>query len=210
MLFTSFERFIKSRRGAIHVGANDGAERVWYIKQGFEKVLWFEPNEELFQKLIKNIKEKGCEKYKAFNIGIHDTIERADLHIANNNGQSSSILELGTHKTHHPKVHYVRNQEIDLIRMDVFFQNTSNKIEDFNFLNIDVQGVELNVIKSFGNLISKLDYIYTEVNEEELYVGCGLISEIDSYLKQFEFERVATHMTKNKWGDAFYVNKNLL
>ena len=149
-------------------------------------------------------------KHKAFNVGIHDIIEKTDLHIANNNGLSSSILELGTHKEHHPKVHYVRNQEINLMRMDSFFKNTSNKIEDFNFLNVDVQGVELNVIKSFGSLISKLDYIYTEVNEEELYVGCELVGEIDAYLKQFEFKKVATHMTRHKWGDAFYVKKNLL
>ena len=208
MLFTEFEKYIKDRRGALHVGAHVGKERMWYIEQGFTKVIWFEPNEELFSILEYNI--KGFVNHKAFNVGVHDTLKNAQLHIASNKGQSSSILELGTHKIHHPKIHYLYNKNIDLIRMDDFFQNTSNKIDDFNFLNIDVQGVELNVIKSFGYLINKLDYIYTEVNEEHLYQECCLIGEIDAYLKAFDFERVATHMTQYKWGDAFYVKKNLL
>jgi len=208
MLFTNFENYLKEKRGALHVGAHEGGERDWYVKQRFTEVIWFEPNEDLFQKLIRNI--QSYSNQVAYNIGIHDTIQKTDLHIASNNGQSSSILELGTHKEHHPKVHYVRNQEVNLMRMDDFLQEHTININSFNFLNIDVQGVELNVIKSFGALIKKLDYIYTEINEEELYVGCCLVGEIDNYLKQFGFVRIATHMTKNKWGDALYIKKNLL
>ena len=55
--------------------------------------------------------------------------------------------------------------------------------------------------------MSYIDYIYTEVNEEELYEGCALIDEIDEFLTLFNFERVKTHMTKEKWGDAFYIKK---
>jgi hypothetical protein len=70
--------------------------------------------------------------------------------------------------------------------------------------------VELNVIKSFGNLLNRLDYIYAEVNEEEVYKGCALVTEIDHYVAQFNFERKETCMTSNKWGDAFYIKKHLL
>jgi hypothetical protein len=31
---------LKNRRGAIHVGANTGAERDWYVDNGFFPVLW--------------------------------------------------------------------------------------------------------------------------------------------------------------------------
>jgi hypothetical protein len=94
--------------------------------------------------------------------------------------------------------------------MDNFLFLTGRVIDDFNFLNVDVQGTELNVIKSFGNLINRLDYIYAEVNEEEVYKGCPLVSEIDSYLSQFDFVRRETCMTKFKWGDAFYIKKYLI
>ena len=202
MLFKTFEKYITRRRGAIHVGAHTGGEKDWYREQGFNKVLWFEPNTRIFNQLVKNI--EGYENNIAFNIGIHDKLKEAILHIANNDGQSSSILDLGTHKIHHPKVCYIRDQEIRLMRMDNFLFLTGRHIEDYNFLNVDVQGVELNVLKSFSFMLGKLDYLYIEVNEEELYKDCALIAEIDNYVSYYKFKRVATYMTKNKWGDAFY------
>ena len=203
MLFRSFESYITRRRGVIHVGANVGEERDWYKEQGFSQVLWFEPNNNIFSFLVENI--EGYKNQFAFNLGIHDTIKEANLHISNNAGQSSSILELGTHLKHHPDVQYIADQKIKLMRMDNFLFLTGRNMKDFNFLNVDVQGVELNVIKSFGGLLSVLDYIYAEVNEEQLYKGCALVSEIDEYVHKFGFKRVATCMTKNKWGDAFYM-----
>lgn len=203
MLFKTFEKYLSTRRGAIHIGANVGEERDWYKDQGFNQVLWFEPNLIVFRQLLENIKD--YENNIAFNIGIHDILKTATLHVSNNEGQSSSILELGTHREHHPAVHYVRDEEIRLMRMDNFLFLTGRDIKDFNFLNIDVQGVELNVLKSFGNMIGLLDYLYIEVNEEELYKGCALITEIDYYVAGYGFSRKATHMTVNKWGDAFYM-----
>lgn len=206
MLFTNFDRYLKEKRGAIHVGAHEGQERNWYIQQGFDKVIWFEPNKELFDRLQKRI--EIINGHRAFNLGVHDVLKKATLHISSNDGQSSSILELERHSFYHPTVTYVDEQEIELIRMDDFFlEGNDYSVLDFNFLNIDVQGVELNVIKSFGNLITKMDYIYTEVNEEPLYKNCCLIGEIDQYLKQYGFVRKETLMTKNKWGDAFYLKE---
>jgi len=203
MLFRDFEKFITKIRGVIHVGANVGEERNWYKEKGAEKVLWFEPNPSLFPVLQENIKE--FENNIAFNIGIHDSLSEAVLHIASNDGQSSSILSLGTHARRHPKVHYVRDQKIKLMRLDAFLEDSGRDISHYNFLNVDVQGVELNVIKSLGDLIEQIDYVYVEVNREELYVGCNMIQDIDAYLTIHGFERMATHWTKNNWGDAFYM-----
>ena len=37
----SLERHLKVCRGAFHIGANEGGERGWYEKMGFERVFWF-------------------------------------------------------------------------------------------------------------------------------------------------------------------------
>jgi hypothetical protein len=141
---------------------------------------------------------------------VHNDLKKATLHISNNDGQSSSILELGTHQIYHPNVHYVKDEEISLIRLDEFFERGDYgrfNILNYNFLNIDVQGVELNVIKSLGLLIHNIDYIYTEVNEEYLYKDCCLIEDIDSYLKPFGFVRECTKITSHRGGDALYIKK---
>jgi len=207
MLFRTFEKYLtKECRGAIHIGANVGEERNWYQEKGFKKVLWLEPNEELFPTLQSNI--STFPGHEAVNIGVHDKLKIAKLHIANNSGQSSSILPLGTHVKHHPKVKFIKDQMIPLTRMDDFIYENGIDLKEYNFLNVDVQGVELNVLKSFGLLLMLFDYLYLEVNEEELYKGCAFLTEIDCYASSLKFERVATYMTSHKWGDAFYINKN--
>ena len=208
MLFTDFEKYLSHRRGVLHVGAHTGEELDWYEAQHFTRVIWFEPNKELFPALQSVI--KGHKNHTAFNIGIHDTLRTATLHIASNNAQSSSILDLGTHKRYYPHVRYVKDQKIDLMRMDSFLRLNRIDINEFNFLNVDVQGVELEVIKSFGGLLGKLDYIYAEVSEEELYVGVKLLPEMDEYLRGFGFHRRCTYITPKKWGDAFYIKSGLL
>ena len=55
MLFKTFESLLKEKRGVIHIGANDGAERDWYKEQSFTKVLWFEPNRKVFEQLCINL-----------------------------------------------------------------------------------------------------------------------------------------------------------
>jgi len=200
MLITSLDKYIKVRKGAIHVGAHEGEERHWYRKMGFSPVIWFEPSKSVYERLVKNL--ENFPDQIPYNRGVHDTLEVAKLYIASNDGQSSSLLPLGTHAKHHPDVKYVSTEKVELVRLDKIFSFI--KVDDFNFLNIDVQGVELNVIRSAGDYIKYFDYIYTEVNTEYVYEGCSLLSEIDEYLKRYDFIRVKTHMTKAGWGAAFY------
>lgn len=202
MLFTSFERHLKKRKGAIHIGGNVGEERFWYEKNGFNPVLWFEPYHKSFIELKKNICDINGQT--AYNIGISDETKKAVLNISSNGGASSSLLDLKLHKKYHPKITYIDKQEIDLIRFDLFVEQNDIDMDNFNMLNIDVQGTELNVLKSFGNYLNKIDYILTEVNEDEVYDKCCLIDDLDSYLSKFNFKRLETHMTPYKWGDAFY------
>ena len=60
-------------------------------------------------------------------------------------------------------------------------------------------------LKGAGDLIKTASAIYLEVNEKELYKGCGLIGEIDSMLAKYGFNRVITNMTIHAWGDALYI-----
>lgn len=204
LLIGKLEKYLddRPRKGVIHIGGHDGEERVWYKAQGFTPVIWFEPNVNLFPRLTANIKEYPGNV--AYNLGVHDTLKEAFLHISSNDGQSSSLLPLGTHKIHAPHVRYVQEQKIKLTRMDDFIKEKNINIKDYNFLNLDIQGVELNAIKSFGKLIEAFDYVYVEVNEAELYVGCSLLPDVDAYLGSFGFIRLITEITKAEWGDTLY------
>ena len=69
---------------------------------------------------------------------------------------------------------------------------------------MDIQGAELLALKGSSDTLKNIDYVYLEVNEKELYTGCGLLSEVDEYLKEKGFTRVEINMTPHGWGDAFY------
>ena len=49
------------------------------------------------------------------------------------------------------------------------------------------------------------------LNTEKAYKNCALLTEIDEYLKEKGFTRVACKMWGNcGWGDAFYIKTHLI
>ena len=82
--------------------------------------------------------------------------------------------------------------------------------KEFNFLNIDVQGYELEVLRGAEICLENVYYIIVEVNKAELYQGCPMVEEIDDFLSGFGFSRVETEWRHNreKWGDALYVKQD--
>jgi hypothetical protein len=79
--------------------------------------------------------------------------------------------------------------------------------DDYDFLNLDIQGVELRALKGFEKYISGIDHIYTEVNSGEVYINNDSINEMDSYLNDMGFDRGATYLTQYEWGDAIYIRR---
>jgi FkbM family methyltransferase len=190
-------------KGIMHIGAHLCEEIVKYDRYlPRQHVVWVEANTE----------KVASSKLKYPDILIEtavvsDVREKVIFHVANN-GESSSFLEFGTHASYYPHIQYIQHFEA----MTVPITDILCKYPDipFNFINLDIQGAELKALKGFGEYLANVDYIYTEVNEEEVYGGGALIGEIDDYLSKWEFVRVFTSMVPQKWGDAFFVKKKLL
>ena len=185
--------------GILHVGMHEAEEIVEYEKYiGRDKILWIEAIPDKVQYCISKFPSILVE-----NAIISDVEEEVTFNISNN-GQSSSILELGLHKSLHPEVYYITSFKSQSKRLD----NVISKYSDipFNFLNLDIQGVELRALKSIGDYLNKVNYVYTEVNNDYVYENCDLIEDIDKYLEKFGFKRMETIWFGNcKWGDAFYM-----
>lgn len=117
-----------------------------------------------------------------------------------NNGQSNSVLKPELHTVQYPGIVFNDIEEIKISPLDKW--HLSNL---FNFLNIDIQGFELQAFLGAKKTLSNIDYIVTEVNRAELYENCATVDEIDWYLSKWNFRRVETSWAGNSWGDAFYV-----
>lgn len=198
-------------QGVVHVGAHIGEEVADYKDYGVKNVVWFEANRNLMPQLFENTRRYDL-KQEYFCEVLSD-VDGEEVNFAiTNNGQSSSILELGTHKTHHPHIHVVDTKKLTTKRFDTIARDNPDNINMniVDFVNLDVQGAELKVLQGFVNAFTdfkNIKAVYTEVNTEEVYIGCALLSQIDSFLYQFGFQRAAISMTEANWGDALYLRK---
>ena len=77
----------------------------------------------------------------------------------------------------------------------------------YNFINIDVQGYELNVLKGAEKTLKNIDLIISEINKEEMYKDCAKVEDLDDYLSSHNFQRIATYWQQDggTWGDGLYL-----
>lgn len=197
--------------GVLHIGAHLGEEGPDYVAAGVRKVWWIEGNRTLMRELFdRTVALPISQKYFCQVLGDTDG-EQVQFNITNN-GQSSSILQLGTHLQHYPQINVVETRPVTTVRFDSLYKSEMRflPLEEVDFVNLDIQGAELKALKGFGSLLTRFENIkaiYSEVNFEEVYVGAPHVSEIDEYLRQFGFGRLLTKETPYGWGDALYLRK---
>ena len=191
-------------RGVFHIGAHECEELNAYYKLGVrcENIIWIDA---IYPKVLE-AKMRGIPN--VYNAVITDKDDDDVVFNISNNIQSSSVLELGTHKEMHPEIVYVAKIHLKTITIDTFFERNKIDASKYNFWNFDIQGAELMALKGAINSIQHAKVIYLAVNETELYKNCALITEIDTFLSQYNFERVLTYMTQYGWGDALYVRND--
>ena len=166
-------------------------------------VVWIEAQKELAEKLSQ--KFIGSNQ-RVIHTAVWD-IDNLELNLnITNNSQSTSLLELGTHKYDYPDVKVSKIEIVKTSRIDSLFDKKTVP----EFVNIDIQGAEIQALKGFGALLNYVKYVYCEVNKKEVYINCAGVSEIDEYLEPFGFKRITTRWVPSKgWGDAFYMNSAL-
>jgi FkbM family methyltransferase len=183
-LETLIKKYNIKFEGILHVGAHECEELVEYEKYlPRNKILWVEAMPE---KVLQN--RKKYPDLLIHNAVVSDVEEDVKFNVSNN-GQSSSILELGLHKMFYPSIKYIHSFEARTKLLKDFISDYNIK---YNFLNFDIQGAELKALKGMEPYLSNVDYIYTEVNADYVYKDCAIITEIDDYLIQFGLHRVET------------------
>lgn len=193
-------------KGIIHIGAHLLEERNDYLSEGLRNTIWIEANSEIIAQ--HNIKQNLLETESIFTYAITDISNQELTLFCTNNGESSSILKLDKHLNHHPHVYVTKQIKVTTKRIDDIIEENHVNINNYNFMNIDIQGAELKALIGCGDYLNKIDYLYLEVNRDYLYGGCSLIHEIDDYVSTFGFKRIETKWTQFDWGDAFYQKTN--
>jgi FkbM family methyltransferase len=192
-------------RSVIHVGANIGQEFESYRRAGLESAVYVEPIPEIFAKLQARVSVD--KRHHAINALCTDRVgDEVEFHVASNNGESSSILELGSHAVKHPEVGYVRTLKLRTTTLDhLIFETPSLDPRPFDCLVLDVQGAEAKVLAGAEQTLRQCRFVFAEVNDGGLYKGDATSEEIINMLKVRGFVLRSLDINRYGWGNAFFV-----
>ncbi|MEK7202857.1 MAG: FkbM family methyltransferase, partial [Patescibacteria group bacterium] len=128
---------IKSGDIVFDIGANNGFFSIYAAKKAMDgKVYAFEPVPYLVEKIKKTIKLNNLKNIKVENIAIGDDVSKRIFYISKNHNGCHSL--------------YKRNGDLEKIEISVIILEKyceDNDIKKINFLKLDCEGAEYEIIK---------------------------------------------------------------
>ena len=193
--------------GVIHVGGHIGEELQVYKDQGVRNLIMFEPQKHCFDQIVETSNQMGMTDIKLVNKALGSVVEEKEI-VSDPTGLTGSLLK-GKEVYNFPDLDeskWTHREMVQVSKLDDEIPEDHN----YNFLNMDTQGYELEVLKGATRVMEKIDYVYTEVNKVEVYEDNALVEEIDEFLKGYGMIRAKEWWHVHGWGDAFYIRENLI
>ena len=187
-------------KGIVHIGAHYGEELVDYIDEGIQNIVLFEPLTSNFDVIHEKALRLNA-NIEGHQVALGSKPGSYTMYISDNEKQSSSILKPKVHLTHHPHVKFPTTEDVEVDLLDEY------DCKDYNFINMDVQGYELEVLKGATETLKQINYVYCEVNRAEVYKKNAMVEEIDDFLGEYGMVRTQTDWAGDIWGDALYVKQ---
>jgi len=137
-------------------------------------------------------------------LALSNTSGETTLFVSNgeSNG-SSSLLPPKEHLIIHPSVSFDEKILVKTITIDDWARISN--IQKVDFLWLDLQGVELKVLKSGTELLKSVKVIYTEVSLVENYEGGELYSDLREWLEFKGFRVVREELPWVDMGNVLFV-----
>ncbi|WP_057939945.1 FkbM family methyltransferase [Algoriphagus resistens] len=177
------EKFLKAGDTFIDVGANQGEYSLWAARKVGDhgKVVAFEPMPQLFGQLKENIRlNKSFQKsVTPVQLGLSDKKGEVILYASEDSNE-------GTNTIYTTDKFSIELGKIELDTLDKQLNELS--IEEVNFLKVDVEGAELQVLKGSLNTLKKYrPILLLEINKDACIAGGYLPEDILELLKPFNY-----------------------
>lgn len=168
----------------VDVGSNIGGFSIKLAKK-VNKVISIEPNPSTFQALMQNISLNRLHNIYPLNLALSDCQGKRNLYTSNKNfGLSSLFQDWDQNKDN------LTNILVDVSTLDIIISNYD--LKKIDYLLIDAEGSELNIIKGATQALGLTENIVIEVSY-------GQISNaVKDIINKNGFEIVDRHMQSNK------------
>ena len=175
-------------KGVLNIGAWDAWEAKQYAHYCGNNSIFLEANPNSYSRFKNEIEQFGQKIYNlaAWNV---DDLEMK-LYCPPSNPDSSSLMEQNGN--------VVMTKTITLKSL---FQREGLNFSNYDLLNIDTEGAELQVLEGIGDEIKNFTYIIIEVSD----LGSEFETEVNDYIlsKGFEFIKDSTHHRSSVNGKMF-------
>jgi FkbM family methyltransferase len=170
----------------LDVGANAGQYAQRLRRAGYTgRIVSFEPLSQAFAELERKAGQDAAWQTRRLALGHEDG--SAEIHVSANSW-SSSLLDMGErHLRSAPDSAYVGTEPVTTARLDTIWDELARP-EERVFLKLDVQGLEMHVLRGAEASLDKLGGVQAELALAHLYEGDSPWREVVDHLEQRGFE----------------------
>ena len=190
-----FERINVDIKGIIHVGMWDFVEHDCYTKLVGKNVIGVEANKFVYETMSKPVADK-C-GYKSFNECVYseDGLEK-QFYLAND---SSSLSPVGTSSV-----------TVTTKKLSTLIEENHIDMNQYDFLNIDAEGSELDILKGFEKYLEHINVIDLETSYDDRSKSGASHQDICDWLEEhnFEIREMSSSYRTQGWGDSVFVRNN--
>ena len=191
-------------KGIIQVGAFDGEEIPSYIEMGFKSIILIEANPSNIPSLQARVKPyKQNYDIKIFNVAItnydgtipFNIAERADCGSVKNYTGLTTIFGVTA----------IDTIMVSCSTLDSLLKSNNLSFVNYNILNIDIEGEELNALLGATELLENINVIYSEIRFTDLFENGTMCEDLEKFLFARKYKKVFYKKWHETFGDAIYI-----
>lgn len=204
-------QFLPENPFVFEVGAKDGEDSVKLAKMWPRgTILSFEANKNQFIKYLE--RSQKFSNMQGYNLAVNTYNGFATFHLCWGSNGDDPVFE-GASSLLEPFGPYKNDYKGPTITVPcVVFQDwcREHAVNRIDFIWLDIEGFELQFLKSSPELLKTVRVIHTETNFSQFREGTTQFEDLKSYLESEGFTLVAHWYNEGLQGDAIFVRNELV
>lgn len=201
-------KFIPENPVIFEAGGHYGFDTAKFVaKWPKATIITFEANPAAFQKFLAYTKDFPT--VQGYNLAVNSYNGVAILNVCYGTTGDNPIYEGASsllEASEWQKIHYQGPKvAVPCVILDDWRKN--NNIPFFDFLWLDLEGLELQVLKSSPEILKKARIIFAETNFQEFRVGMTQYKDLKAFLEHNGFMLLAHWYKENLQGNAIFMKK---
>lgn len=174
----------------LEIGCNDGTDTLAFLRvMPQAKIYCFEPDPRANRRFKKHLGSQ-FDTVRLFEIALSDRNGQIDFHSSAGGDSlegwdlSGSIRPPKNHIVKYPWVKFEKTITVSTYRLDDWCAD--NGVKQVDFIWMDVQGAEADVIAGAPKILQETRFLYTEYSNKELYAGQPSLKKLLAQLTSFD------------------------